>query len=105
LVKTGGAKNLGSFADFPNVKEKSFINRRILPLVKINTRISDTPCIFCLVTIGRHLSTDSCQINSNYKSCEVFIYNFYNIFTGCLKIPEFRIQSVVGKDPVELENT
>jgi hypothetical protein len=24
--------------------------------------------------------------------------------TGCLKIREFRIQSVVGKDPVELEN-
>jgi hypothetical protein len=23
--------------------------------------------------------------------------------TGCLKIREFRIQSVVGKDPVELE--
>jgi hypothetical protein len=23
--------------------------------------------------------------------------------TGCLKIGEFRIQSVVGKDPVELE--
>jgi hypothetical protein len=24
-------------------------------------------------------------------------------YTGCLKIREFRIQSVVGKDPVELE--
>jgi hypothetical protein len=24
-------------------------------------------------------------------------------YTGCLKIHEFRIQSVVGKDPVELE--
>jgi hypothetical protein len=24
-------------------------------------------------------------------------------YTGCLKICEFRIQSVVGKDPVELE--
>jgi hypothetical protein len=26
-----------------------------------------------------------------------------NKYTGCLKIREFRIQSVVGKDPVELE--
>jgi hypothetical protein len=26
-----------------------------------------------------------------------------NIYTGCVKIREFRIQSVVGKDPVELE--
>jgi hypothetical protein len=26
-----------------------------------------------------------------------------HIYTGCLKIREFRIQSVVGKDPVELE--
>jgi hypothetical protein len=26
-----------------NVIEKSFINWRVLPLVKINTRISDTP--------------------------------------------------------------
>jgi hypothetical protein len=24
-------------------------------------------------------------------------------YTGCLKIRKFRIQSVVGKDPVELE--
>jgi hypothetical protein len=28
-----------------NVIEKSFINLGVLPLVKINTRISDTPCI------------------------------------------------------------
>jgi hypothetical protein len=28
-----------------NVTEKSFMNWRVLPLVKINTRISDTPCI------------------------------------------------------------
>jgi hypothetical protein len=27
-----------------NVVEKSFINWRVLPLVKINTHISDTPC-------------------------------------------------------------
>jgi hypothetical protein len=28
-----------------NVIEQSFINERVPPLVKINTRISDTPCI------------------------------------------------------------
>jgi hypothetical protein len=28
-----------------NVIETSSINWRVLPLVKINTRISDTPCI------------------------------------------------------------
>jgi hypothetical protein len=28
-----------------SVTEKSFMNWRVLPLVKINTRISDTPCI------------------------------------------------------------
>jgi hypothetical protein len=26
--------------------KKNFINWRVLPLVKINTRISDTPCIY-----------------------------------------------------------
>jgi hypothetical protein len=31
-----------------NVIEKSFINWRVLPLVKIITRISDTPCI-CII--------------------------------------------------------
>jgi hypothetical protein len=30
----------------PKVIEKSFINWRVLPQVKINTRISDTPCIY-----------------------------------------------------------
>jgi hypothetical protein len=28
-----------------NIIEKTFTNWRVLPLVKINTRISDTPCI------------------------------------------------------------
>jgi hypothetical protein len=28
-----------------NVTEESFINWRVLPLVTINIRISDTPCI------------------------------------------------------------
>jgi hypothetical protein len=31
-----------------NVIEKSVINWRVLPLVKINTHISDTPCIYFL---------------------------------------------------------
>jgi hypothetical protein len=33
------------------------------------------------------------------------LYSIYleQIYTGCLKIRKFRIQSVVGKDPVELE--
>jgi hypothetical protein len=28
-----------------NAIEKNFMNRRVLSVVKINTRISDTPCI------------------------------------------------------------
>jgi hypothetical protein len=31
------------------------------------------------------------------------VYFNTNTYTGCLKIREFRIQSVVGKDPVELD--
>jgi hypothetical protein len=27
----------------------------------------------------------------------------FNMYTGCFKIHEFRIQSMAGKDPVELE--
>jgi hypothetical protein len=33
-----------------NVIEKSFMNWRVLTLVKINTRISETPCIKKLFT-------------------------------------------------------
>jgi hypothetical protein len=41
-----GAKNLGILLRIlQNVIEKSFINWRVLSLVKINTRISETPCI------------------------------------------------------------
>jgi hypothetical protein len=41
---------------------------------------------------------------THYTYCNNFsISNFENNYTGCLKIREFRIQSVVGKDPVELE--
>jgi hypothetical protein len=44
--KNWGAKNLGKLLRIlQNVIEKSFINWRVLPLVKINTRISSTPCI------------------------------------------------------------
>jgi hypothetical protein len=46
LVKNWGAKNIGELLRFlQNVIEESFINWRVLPLVKINIRISDTPCI------------------------------------------------------------
>jgi hypothetical protein len=45
--KNWGAKNLGNLLRIlENVIEKSFINWRVLPLVKINTCISDTPCIY-----------------------------------------------------------
>jgi hypothetical protein len=44
--KNWGAKNLGKLLRIlKNVIEKSLINWRVLSLVKINTRISDTPCI------------------------------------------------------------
>jgi hypothetical protein len=44
--KNWGTKNLGKLLQ--NVTEKSFINWRVLPLIKINTRILDTPCIINL---------------------------------------------------------
>jgi hypothetical protein len=45
LVKIGGQKILETFATFENIIEKTFINWRALPLIKINTRISGTACI------------------------------------------------------------
>jgi hypothetical protein len=39
--KNCGAKNFGIL-----FLEKSFINWRVLSLVKINTRFSETPCIY-----------------------------------------------------------
>jgi hypothetical protein len=45
LVKIGGKKILEDLRILQNVIEKSFINLGVLPLVKINIRISDTPCI------------------------------------------------------------
>jgi hypothetical protein len=39
-------------------------------------------------------------LGSNPFLTRVYIHIHY---IGCLKIREFRIQSVVGKDPVELE--
>jgi hypothetical protein len=45
--KNCGAKNLGILLQIlQNVIEKSFINWRVLSLVKINTRISKTPCMY-----------------------------------------------------------
>jgi hypothetical protein len=45
LKKIGGKKSWKTFANLQNVTEKSFIKLQVLPVVKINTRISDTPCI------------------------------------------------------------
>jgi hypothetical protein len=46
LVKIEGQKKLGMLLrHLQNVIEKRFINWRVFSLVKINTRISDTPCI------------------------------------------------------------
>jgi hypothetical protein len=47
-------------------------------------------CVYVLV----------CFLHSFQKSTASF---FINLYTGCFKTGEFRIQSVVGKDPVELE--
>jgi hypothetical protein len=45
--KNCGAKNLGILLRIlQNVIKKSFINWRVLSLVKINTRISETPCTY-----------------------------------------------------------
>jgi hypothetical protein len=41
--------------------------------------------------------------SSRLKFVHVFQKHLYVKHTGCLKIREFRIQSMVGKDPVELE--
>jgi hypothetical protein len=39
-----------------------------------------------------------------YLFIKYFSWNIYKYkYTRCLKIGEFRIQSVVGKDPVEFE--
>jgi hypothetical protein len=47
--KNCGAKNLGILLRIlQNVIEKNFINWRVLSVVKITTRISETPCIFVL---------------------------------------------------------
>jgi hypothetical protein len=56
---------------FQNVMEKSFINWRVLPLVKINTRISDTPCIFFIFVYFLFLFI---FLTFVYL---LFLYNFY----------------------------
>jgi hypothetical protein len=50
------------------------------------------------------------RVNSSLFNCYVQYIIWARVttdqnytYTGCLKIREFRIQSVVGKDPVELE--
>jgi hypothetical protein len=52
--------------------------------------------------------TNSCQPDRlNFPYYDYFLVNKKNTYrknnTGCFKIGEFRIQSVVGKDPVKLE--
>jgi hypothetical protein len=42
------------------------------------------------------------MFNEELKSVQFFVSSIV-AYTGCLKIRKFRIQSVVGKDPVELE--
>jgi hypothetical protein len=50
-----GAKNFGILLRIlQNVIEKSFINWRVLSLVKINTRISETPCMVYTGCIQKH---------------------------------------------------
>jgi hypothetical protein len=54
-----------------NVIEKSSMVWRVLPLVKINTRLSETPCILlnlkCFFTIVlMHLIVDNCTVLEHY---------------------------------------
>jgi hypothetical protein len=57
-----------------NVIEKSFINWRVLPLVKLNTRISDTPVhiiMFICPTVLKEPITeqnDKNYIRNNYNN-------------------------------------
>jgi hypothetical protein len=43
------------------------------------------------------------QIYKIIFKCMYYLVKDTLEYTGCLKIREFRIQSVVGKDPVKLE--
>jgi hypothetical protein len=62
-----GAKNLGILLRIlQNVIEKSFINWRVLSLVKINTRLSETPCIpYTLYTA-----------NLKFRAKKIFLFFF-----------------------------
>jgi hypothetical protein len=53
LVKIRAQKILEIVGILQNVIEKTLINLRVLSLVKINTCISDTPCIIFFVLIYR----------------------------------------------------
>jgi hypothetical protein len=62
-VKIGGGKNLGKLLRIlQNAIEKSFISWRDLPLVKINTRISDTPCICIMVGLIKYYLLLECTL-------------------------------------------
>jgi hypothetical protein len=48
---------------FPkNVIEKNSMIWRVLPLVKINTRISETPCIYPSIILEKEKTSKSCDV-------------------------------------------
>jgi hypothetical protein len=53
----------------------------------------------CCVSFNRNNQDQSSYL---VVGLEKHLFSFY---TGCFKIGKFRIQSMVGKDPVELVNT
>jgi hypothetical protein len=61
------------------IEKKSFINWRILPLIKINTFILDAPCIEVVqkhnyaTFTGRYKKVDSCILNINKFKMKVII--------------------------------
>jgi hypothetical protein len=61
-VKIGGAKILENLRILQNAIEKNFISWRVLPLVKINTRISDTPCICIMVGLIKYYLLLDCTL-------------------------------------------
>jgi hypothetical protein len=71
--------------------EKSFINWRVLSLVKIITRISDTPCISITsieMLVFSFLEIDETQLKINLKrgNFQIIIYfNFNSVIRMCQK--------------------
>jgi hypothetical protein len=61
-VKIGGPKILENLRILQNAIEKNFISWRVLPLVKINTRISDTPCTCIMVGLIKYYLLLDCTL-------------------------------------------